>query len=183
MTIAYYRLPPPYDEPTAIAGLKAYVRARAGDLCVLRPRHDAEVASDISTWLTLRGHRPPKEIGDVIDSTVNNVETCSTAGAAAAAAGITLTRMRSALEPAGLPNPREFFQIVRLLTIAVTLQRNVDISLSTVAESHGYWDAAARRPRLQDVFGAAPTDIRRCLGWEWLLFQALRRAGVDTARH
>ncbi len=88
------------------------------------------------------------------------------------------TSSRQLLRRAGL-TVNDLFQILRLVRIGVELQARPAERIKDIATRCGYWDDAALRKRLRDVLGETPRGIRQRLGVEWLLHQALSRAGVN----
>jgi AraC-like DNA-binding protein len=79
---------------------------------------------------------------------------------------------RLALE--GLPVPSHWLQMGRLLRVAVRLQ-NSEATVSSVAFEHGYPDGFSLSNQMERLMGHRPSEVRRRLGWEWLVESWLRR--------
>jgi AraC-like DNA-binding protein len=74
----------------------------------------------------------------------------------------------------GLPVPSHWLQVGRLLRVAVRLQ-NSDATVSSVAFEHGYPDGFSLSNQMERLIGHRPSEVRRRLGWEWLVEAWLRR--------
>jgi len=80
----------------------------------------------------------------------------------------------------GLPVPSHWLQMGRLLRVAVRLQ-NTEATVSSVAFEHGYPDGFALSNQMERLIGHRPSEVRRRLGWEWLVESWLRRE-AETGR-
>jgi len=74
----------------------------------------------------------------------------------------------------GLPVPSHWLQMGRLLRAALRLQ-NSDATVSSVAFEHGYPDGFSLSNQMERLIGHRPSEVRRRLGWEWLVEAWLRR--------
>lgn len=74
----------------------------------------------------------------------------------------------------GLPVPSHWLHFGRLLRVAIRLQNSEDSVLS-VGYELGYTDAFSLSNQMARMTGYRPSDVRRFLGWEWILEAWLRR--------
>jgi len=74
----------------------------------------------------------------------------------------------------GLPVPSHWLQLGRLLRVAVRLQ-NSEVTVSSVAFELGYPDGFSLSNQMERLTGHRPSEVRRRLGWEWLVEAWLRR--------
>jgi AraC-like DNA-binding protein len=81
----------------------------------------------------------------------------------------------------GLPAPRAFFSLARVLHAALAIQRDGDRSFLDIAVEAGYADAAGLAHQIGRAVGLRPGNVRGTLGWEWLLERWCRRAGLLPA--
>jgi AraC-like DNA-binding protein len=86
----------------------------------------------------------------------------------------------------GLPVPSHWLQIGRLLHVAIRLQ-NDTASLFRIAARFGYPEAFTLSNQMRRLIGWRPSEVRRCLGWEWIIESWLstetHRGAVDLDRH
>lgn len=90
------------------------------------------------------------------------------------------------LSAAGLPVPSHWLQFARLLYISVQLQ-NDSSAIFRIACRAGYPDGFTMSNQMKRLIGYRPSDIRACLGWEWIVEAWLRReaevGNLDGARY
>lgn len=86
----------------------------------------------------------------------------------------------------GLPVPSHWLQFARLLYVAVRLQ-NEPTAAFRIAARFGYPDGFTMSNQMKRLIDARPTDVRYCLGWEWIveawLAQETRTGGLDYCLH
>lgn len=86
----------------------------------------------------------------------------------------------------GLPVPSHWLQFARLLHVAVRLQ-NEQTAAFRIAARFGYPDGFTMSNQMKRLIDLRPTDIRQCLGWEWIveawLAQETRTGGLDRDLH
>jgi AraC-like DNA-binding protein len=80
----------------------------------------------------------------------------------------------------GLPVPSHWLQMGRLLRVAIRLQ-NSDATVASVAFEHGYPDGFSLSNQMERLIGRRPSEVRRRLGWEWLVESWLRQE-ADAGR-
>lgn len=74
----------------------------------------------------------------------------------------------------GLPVPSHWLQFARLLQVSVHLQ-NEPSAIFRIAARSGYPDGFTLSNQMKRLIGCRPTEVRSCLGWEWILDAWLRR--------
>lgn len=75
---------------------------------------------------------------------------------------------------AGLPVPSHWLQFARLLHVAVRLQTEPS-AIFRIAARSGYPDGFTLSNQMKRLIGCRPTEVRACLGWEWILEAWLMR--------
>lgn len=78
----------------------------------------------------------------------------------------------------GLPVPSHWLQLGRILRLSTRLQ-NSDSTISSVAYESGYPDGFSLSNQMQRLIGFRPSQVRRYLGWEWILEAWLRREAEE----
>ena len=85
----------------------------------------------------------------------------------------------------GIPVPSHWLQMARLLHVAVRLQRE-RVTAFRAAVEVGYPDGFTMSNQMKRLIGCRPTEVRDCLGWEWVLESWVRgealRGGFDRER-
>lgn len=85
----------------------------------------------------------------------------------------------------GIPVPSHWLQMARLLHVAVRLQRE-RVTAFRAAVEVGYPDGFTMSNQMKRLLGCRPTEVRDCLGWEWVLESWIRgeaqRGGFDPER-
>jgi AraC-like DNA-binding protein len=87
---------------------------------------------------------------------------------------------------AGLPVPSHWLQFGRLLNVVVHLQSESS-AIFRVATRLGYPDGFTMSNQMFRLIGCRPSEVRRLLGWEWVveawLRQEARAGGLDATRY
>jgi AraC-like DNA-binding protein len=73
----------------------------------------------------------------------------------------------------GLPVPSHWLQFGRLLHVSVQLQ-NSNTNIGRVATRFGYTDGFTMSNSMKRLTGYRPSDVRKNLGWEWLVAAWIR---------
>ena len=68
-----------------------------------------------------------------------------------------------------LPPPSHWLQFSRALRVCLRLQSS-GLPVASIATTFGYPDAFTLSNQLVRLIGARPSDVRECLGWEWLVW-------------
>lgn len=74
----------------------------------------------------------------------------------------------------GLPAPSHWLGFARLMNVASKLQQDESVTMFRVACRTGYPDGFTMSNHMKRLLGHRPSEIRRWLGWEWLVEQWLR---------
>jgi AraC-like DNA-binding protein len=74
----------------------------------------------------------------------------------------------------GLPVPSHWLQFARLLHVSVHLQEDPG-AIFRIATRFGYPDGFTMSNQMFRLIGYRPTEVRRLLGWEWIVEAWLRR--------
>jgi AraC-like DNA-binding protein len=91
-------------------------------------------------------------------------------------------RLHASLVHASLGTPAKLYQVLRLVRIAVQMQREKRTSVCHLAQKFGFWDDAHLRSRFRSVLGISPAMAREWIGWERLLYWGLRRSGIHPPK-
>jgi AraC-like DNA-binding protein len=87
---------------------------------------------------------------------------------------------------AGLPVPSHWLQFGRLMNVVVHLQAE-SAAVFRVATRLGYPDGFTMSNQMHRLIGCRPTEVRRLLGWEWVVEAWLAReaasGGLCTRRY
>jgi AraC-like DNA-binding protein len=87
---------------------------------------------------------------------------------------------------AGLPVPSHWLQFGRLLNVVVHLQAESS-AVFRVATRLGYPDGFTMSNQMYRMTGCRPSEVRRLLGWEWVVEAWLRQeaatGGLDAGRY
>lgn len=85
----------------------------------------------------------------------------------------------------GIPVPSHWLQMARLLHVALRLQRE-RLTAFRAAVEVGYPDGFTMSNQMKRLVGCRPTEVRDCLGWEWVLESWIRgetlRGGFSRER-
>lgn len=74
----------------------------------------------------------------------------------------------------GLPVPSHWLQFARLLHVSVRLQTEPS-AIFRIAARSGYPDGFTLSNQMKRLIGCRPTEVRACLGWEWIVEAWLMR--------
>jgi AraC-like DNA-binding protein len=135
---------------------------------------------DLLYRLRLVGWPISSVTGTFLQTACERAAECASLSAVLDAAKASYCRLHRELAGTGIGTARQIHQIARLLVAAIEMQRERKRTMFDMATRYGYYDDAALRARLRDVFGTTASDIRQTIGWEWLLGLAMRRAGIRT---
>lgn len=161
-------------------GVRGYVVGRTPEPHALRNElTDPKILkTDIPRNLRTRGFPVGPITRAFLHGSCDHAFECRNATALSARLGISVRAVRSDLRESRLPDPGAMHQIVHKTYIAVAIQRG-ELTMTQLAYQFGYLNPGKLRERLSDVLGYRPSDVRKWLGWAFLLDSALRRAGVS----
>jgi hypothetical protein len=145
---------------------------------ITQPSH---LPRDIVYRLEMLRFRVNTTVAQFVAAACRHARDCRTLKGLTRKHSVEYGRVNRSLAHARLPTPAKLYHILRLLAVTIELQREPSTySLSVVADRFGYWDDAALRARFREVLGFPPATVRQWIGWERLLYVALRRAGVSS---
>jgi AraC-like DNA-binding protein len=75
---------------------------------------------------------------------------------------------------ASLPVPSHWLQFARLIHVAVRIQAHPG-AIFRIASRAGYPDGFTMSNQMKRLIGCRPTEVRQCLGWEWIVEAWLER--------
>ena len=136
------------------------------------------LADDIAYRLRTFGCEVNHAIADLISAACAHAVECRNVRQVADAAELKYDSLLRALRLGQLGTPARLYQVFRLLLIAVRLQRDPLARISNVSTHYHFYDEAALRARFREVFGVSPSVVRSWIGWEYLLYIGMRRAGI-----
>lgn len=123
----------------------------------------------IGSWLNLKGVRMAPALADLIRQIFARApfhteisSLCREIGAVESSARFRCAKKR-------LPPPSRWLQAARALHASLRLQADPDRALLPLALELGYADHSALSHQIRRTFGVRPGEVRRVLGWEWLL--------------
>jgi len=134
-----------------------------------------DLATDVVEWLSLRLPRLPPEVAELCRHIFRYAATETKVAGLLRRAGDSARTARSRLRKLDLPSPASWLQAARALNAALNLQRAQSTPIFTLAIELGYSDHSALSHQLHRVFGLRASQVRRLLGWEWLLDTWLAR--------
>jgi hypothetical protein len=165
-------------------GVRGFVTRAVPDPVRLRAQltERNDLPGDFVLWLERRGFTVRRSTRAMIVTAMQGAKDCRNLTELAARSSGRVDVWRDNLLRSGISSAQDFHQILRLLAIAVHIQREPSTPLSRMAEHYSYFDDSALRRRLGQVLGCPPSDLRKYLGWEWIADTALRRAGLTPPK-
>lgn len=174
--VVLLRIPPEEGGLLAAArlaphGLRAVVPHGPGMGSALREALTDPVAlpQSVVAWLRLRSVRLNPNLSDLIERLVRAAPEYPDASRLLEACRIPQGTARWRLRKRGLPPPSRWFQGARALHAALRLQAQPEASTMEIARQIGFADHSALVHLFRRSFGTGATEVRRTLGWEWLL--------------
>jgi AraC-like DNA-binding protein len=133
---------------------------------------------DVAAWCQRAGVPANGVVSDTLSCLASEAIGHATLQDLATSAGVRDGTWRTAFRRANLAPPAKWFQAFRIVSIANVIQREHDTPIRDIAARFGFYDPAAVGRRLRETIGASVRDVRRLLGWEWMLADAVRRYGL-----
>jgi len=156
---------------------------RLRDLLATPPRRFADA---VSAYLVRRGLLKTEEIRRNVRAIFQAVPAVRSVSGLAARLHASRRTLGRRFADAGLPVPSHWLQFARVLHVAMRLQTDRS-PLSRIAGQYGYPDAFTLSNQMKRLTDYRPTDVRRWLGWEWLVEAWLKReaesGGIDSQLH
>jgi len=156
---------------------------RLRDLLASPPRRFADA---VSAYLVRRGLLRTEDIRRHVRAILDAVPSVRTVAGLAARLHASRRTLGRRFADAGLPVPSHWLQFARVLHVAMRLQ--IDKSpLGRIAAQYGYPDAFTLSNQMKRLTDYRPSDVRRWLGWEWLveawIKREAQRGGIDLQLH
>lgn len=146
----------------------------ASDLAQVLRRPPADLSGEVVDYLRWRGFALDRETVQLLRRIIDLSSELRSIASVSRSMYLSRRALGRRLTTRGLPVPSHWLQIGRLLRVAIRLQ-NSDATVSSVAFEHGYPDGFALSNQMERLIGYRPSDVRRHLGWEWLVESWLRR--------
>jgi len=146
----------------------------ASDLAQVLRRPPADLSGEVVDYLRWRGFALDRETTQLLRRIIDLSGELRSIASVSRSLYVSRRALGRRLTTRGLPVPSHWLQMGRLLRVAVRLQ-NSDATVSSVAFEHGYPDGFALSNQMERLMGFRPSDVRRHLGWEWLVEGWLRR--------
>lgn len=146
----------------------------AADLSQVLRRPPVDLAGEVTDYLRWRGLGVDRDTTRLIRRILDLSGELRSISAVSRGMYLSRRALGRRLATRGLPVPSHWLQMGRLLRVAIRLQ-NSDATVSSVAFEHGYPDGFSLSNQMERLIGHRPTEVRRRLGWEWLVEAWLRR--------
>lgn len=146
----------------------------ASDLAQVLRRPPTDLSGEVVDYLRWRGFALDRETVQLLRRIIDLSGELRSIASVSRSMYVSRRALGRRLTSRGLPVPSHWLQMGRLLRVAVRLQ-NSDATVSSVAFEHGYPDGFALSNQMERLIGHRPSDVRRHLGWEWLVESWLRR--------
>lgn len=156
---------------------------RLRDLLAAPPRRFTDA---VSAYLVRRGLLRTEEVRRNVRAILEAVPAVRSVSGLAARLHASRRTLGRRFSDAGLPVPSHWLQFARVLHVAMRLQLDKS-PLGRIAGQYGYPDAFTLSNQMKRLTDYRPTDVRRWLGWEWLIEAWLKReaenGGIDSQLH
>lgn len=144
---------------------------RLRDLLATPPRRFADA---VSAYLARRGLLRTEVVRRNVRSILEAVPAVRSVSGLAARLHSSRRTLGRRFADAGLPVPSHWLQFARILHVAMRLQID-KAPLARIAAQYGYPDAFTLSNQMKRLTDFRPTDVRRWLGWEWIVEAWLKR--------
>ena len=129
----------------------------------------ARLETDVLEWLALRGVRLTPMTAHLIGQIFSHASRYNEVVPLLRDLGNPESSARFRCRKKRLPSPGRWLHVARALRAAFRIQAEPNRSLLALAHELGYSDHSALSNQMQRVFRLRPGEIRKVLGWEWLL--------------
>lgn len=150
------------------------------DLSQVLRRPPVDLAADVTDYIRWRGLGIDRDTARLIRRILDLSGELRSITSVSRSMYLSRRALGRRLTQQGLPVPSHWLQVGRLLRVAIRLQ-NSDATVSSVAFELGYPDGFSLSNQMERLLGHRPTEVRRRLGWEWLIEAWLRRE-ADSGR-
>jgi AraC-like DNA-binding protein len=132
-----------------------------------------EIARDVVEWLPLAGIRVTPVVGDLLTQIFRHARAHSDVSSLLQGVGTAASTARFRCRKKRIPAPGRWFHAARALHCALRLQAEPLRPLLPIALELGYADHSSLSHQLQRTFSVSPGQVRKTLGWEWLMLRWL----------
>ena len=144
------------------------------DLTSVLRKPPQDLGREVTDYLAWRGLPVDRETAHLIRRTVALSADLRSVSALCRSMYLSRRALGRRFLSRGLPVPSHWLHVARLIRVAIRLQ-NSDESVLSVGYELGYPDAFSLSNQMARLTGHRPSEVRRYLGWEWLLEAWLRR--------
>lgn len=144
-----------------------------------RPR---SLPTEITAWIAGKGIRMAPALTDFIRQVFARAAEHSEVSTLCREIGAVESSARFRCSKKRLPPPSRWLQAARALHACLRLQADPDRALLPLALELGYADHSALSHQIRRTFGVRPSEVRRTLGWEWLMGRWLTLARARMRR-
>lgn len=130
----------------------------------------------VGEWLRRKGVRTAPALADLIRQIFAGAARHSEVSSLCREIGAVESSARFRCAKKRLPPPSRWLQAARALNASLRLQAEPDRPLLPLALELGYADHSALSHQIRRTFDVRPGEVRRVLGWEWLLDRWFERA-------
>ena len=149
----------------------------ASDCAQVLRRPPVDLAADVIDYLRWRGLGIDRDTSHLIRRILDLSGELRSIASVSRSLYVSRRALGRRLTLQGLPVPSHWLQVGRLLRVATRLQ-NSDATVASVAFEHGYPDGFSLSNQMERLVGHRPTEVRRRLGWEWLVEAWLKREAL-----
>jgi len=146
----------------------------AVDLAQVLKRPPVDLAGDVTDYLRWRGLGIDRDTIHLLRRILDLSNDLRSIAAVSRSMYLSRRALGRRLTTRGLPVPSHWLQMGRLVRVGIRLQ-NSEATVSSVAFEHGYPDGFSMSNQMERLIGYRPSEVRRRLGWEWLVEAWLRR--------
>lgn len=154
--------------------LPFHAEPEASDYAQVLRRPPLDLAADVVDYLRWRGLRFDRDTSHLVRRILDLSGELRSIASVSRSLYLSRRALGRRLTLEGLPVPSHWLQMGRLLRVAIRLQ-NSEATVSSVAFEHGYPDGFSMSNQMERLMGHRPSEVRRRLGWEWLVEAWLRR--------
>jgi AraC-like DNA-binding protein len=154
--------------------LPFHAEPEAGECAQVLRRPPLDLAADVVDYLRWRGLCLDRDTCHLVRRILDLSGELRSIASVSRSLYLSRRALGRRLTLGGLPVPSHWLQMGRLLRVAVRLQ-NSEATVSSVAFEHGYPDGFSLSNQMERLLGHRPSEVRRRLGWEWLVEAWLRR--------
>lgn len=148
------------------------------DLVAVLRQPPEDLAAEVTDYLVWRGIPLDRETARLIRKTLALSAELRSISALSRSLYLSRRALGRRFLGRGLPVPSHWLQFGRILRVAVRLQ-NSEESVVSIGYELGYPDGFSLSNQMIRLTGYRPIEVRRFLGWEWLL-EAWMRREADT---